>query len=368
MALYVVSEDALRPVQETTFASEKLFERRDIQRLIKANIVALDPDLMVIAEEYGDWEDSSRRIDLLCIDKQGQLVVVELKRTEDGGHMELQAIRYAAMVSSMSFDQLVTAHARYLKEEDAHANAEAAILRFLGWETPEENSLSDDVRIILVSPNFSKELTTAVLWLNVRELDIKCFRMQPYRLQEQVLIDFQQIIPLPEATDFVTKIKVHQQEARKAKSARHEIFRRFWTQLIERSRSKTSLVANRTTSSEHWLGGGIGRRGFALNFTLARESSRVELYIDLGNGEDERTIAAYNALESDRDQIDTAFGKPLDWQALEGSRSCRISYTLAGSGGWKSPESEWPELQDRLIDEMVQLEAVMKPAVQRLKV
>ena len=34
---------------------------------------------------------------LLCIDREANLVVVELKRTEDGGHMDLQAIRYAAM-------------------------------------------------------------------------------------------------------------------------------------------------------------------------------------------------------------------------------------------------------------------------------
>jgi len=32
-----------------------------------------------------------------------------LKRTEDGGHLELQAIRYAAMVSTMTFDQAVSA-------------------------------------------------------------------------------------------------------------------------------------------------------------------------------------------------------------------------------------------------------------------
>jgi hypothetical protein len=53
----------------------------------------------VSAWNKSDWEDSSRSIDLLCIDKQANLVVIELKRTEDGGHMELQAIRYAAMVS-----------------------------------------------------------------------------------------------------------------------------------------------------------------------------------------------------------------------------------------------------------------------------
>jgi hypothetical protein len=39
-------------------------------------------------------------------------VVVEIKRTEDGGHMELQAIRYAALVSSMTLDQAIAAYAR----------------------------------------------------------------------------------------------------------------------------------------------------------------------------------------------------------------------------------------------------------------
>lgn len=58
---------------------------------------------MVLAEEFGDWEESRRRIDILCLDSDARLIVVELKRTEDGGHMELQALRYASMVSRMTF-------------------------------------------------------------------------------------------------------------------------------------------------------------------------------------------------------------------------------------------------------------------------
>ena len=53
----------------------------------------LGDDLYVLTEEFGEWEESRRRIDLLAIDKQANLVVIELKRTDDGGHMELQAIR-----------------------------------------------------------------------------------------------------------------------------------------------------------------------------------------------------------------------------------------------------------------------------------
>jgi len=165
MAIFRITDSSIEKIDETTFAREKLLERKDLQKRLKANISVLSPDLMVVDEEFGDWEDSSRRIDLLCLDKDAHLVVVELKRTEDGGHMELQAVRYAAMVSSMTFDQLVAAHAHFLGCENSE-KAEAAILNFLTVESPGEAKLSDEVRIILVSADFSIELTTTVLWLN----------------------------------------------------------------------------------------------------------------------------------------------------------------------------------------------------------
>jgi hypothetical protein len=68
----------------------------------------------VISEEFGNWTDSRRRIDLLGIDKEANLVVIEIKRTEDGGHLELQAIRYAAMVSAMTFDNVVSTFETYV--------------------------------------------------------------------------------------------------------------------------------------------------------------------------------------------------------------------------------------------------------------
>ena len=49
------------------------------------------------------------------MDAEANLVVVELKRTADGGHMELQAIRYASMVSAMTFERAVQIHAVFLR-------------------------------------------------------------------------------------------------------------------------------------------------------------------------------------------------------------------------------------------------------------
>ena len=105
MAIYELRETVLRAVPETTFSEQGVYERRDIQRVLRENIKVLGESLLVIAEEFGEWIDSNRRIDLLCLDTDANLVVVELKRTDDGGHMELQAIRYAAMVSKMTFDK-----------------------------------------------------------------------------------------------------------------------------------------------------------------------------------------------------------------------------------------------------------------------
>src|SRR5256885_951261 len=99
VAIHELTHDNLVAVKTVTFASQNIRERQDLQRILRTHIGAVVPDAIVIAEEFADWEDSSRSIDLLCLDKQANLIVVELKRTEDGGHMELQAIRYAAMVS-----------------------------------------------------------------------------------------------------------------------------------------------------------------------------------------------------------------------------------------------------------------------------
>lgn len=51
---------------------------------------------------------------------------------------------------------------------------------------------------------------------------------------------------------------------------------------------------------------------------------------------------------------------------LPGKLGCRISSRIAG--GWRAPEEEWADLQDRLIGEMVRLEQALRQPVAGLKV
>ncbi len=283
MPIFHVMPNELKPLAATTFGAEAMMERKDIQRLLREQITALDERLMVISEEFGDWLDSTRRIDLLCLDQDANLVVVELKRTEDGGHMELQALRYAAMVSSMTFDQLVNTYARHKNKNSPDAEAaRASILEFLGWDDVYEEQFAQDTRIVLASADFGKELTTAVMWLIERGIDVRCVRMKPYKMLDgTVLLDVQQLIPLPEAATFQTQIGVKKQAERQNQSVRNELRMKFWETLLVYAKTKTELHANRSPTHDGWLAGGIGRTGFSLTYSTRRTDSQVELWISL---------------------------------------------------------------------------------------
>lgn len=216
MPLFELSPTAITGLQRVDFAALGLLERGDLQRLLRDHVDVIAPETLVISEEFSSWDRSDRRIDLLGIDRQARLVVIELKRTPDDSLADLQAVRYAAMVSKMTFDEVVETHRLYLNHRQRDEDAKSRLLEFLGWGDSSDGRLADDVRIVLAAADFSPEVTSTVLWLNERDLDITCVRLQPYRLGDSVLLDVQQIIPLPEAADYQVQIRQKQRETRAA--------------------------------------------------------------------------------------------------------------------------------------------------------
>ena len=240
MAIYkmVNGKERLDKVAQTSFGKEGLLERADLQRVLRDQPDVLEDGLLIVSEEFGNWQDSNRRIDLLGLDAEGRLVVVELKRGETGEHMELQAIRYAAMVANMTFEQLIDTYQVYLEkraeeyggtvEED---EANTRIREHLKMTEPDNEAIHTDIpRLILASENFGRELTTCVMWLNDSWLrsvgqEIKCIRLQPHRNGDEILIETSVVIPLPEAADYQTRLGKREQETRVQASARSRLVR-----------------------------------------------------------------------------------------------------------------------------------------------
>ena len=234
MAIYKIegNNKKLVKVDTTSLGEEGVWERK-LQRMLLDQPEVLEEGLLIIAEEFGNWQDSNRRIDLLGLDTDGRLVVVELKRGETGGHMDLQAIRYAAMVANMTYSQAVDAYQEYLDKRarveganDEPDDAENRLREHLPSNDQDDPVIHTEIpRIILASENFGKELTTCVMWLNDSWLrdagqEIKCVRLQPHRNGDEVLIEASLVIPLPEASDYQTQLKKLEQETRSESSAK----------------------------------------------------------------------------------------------------------------------------------------------------
>ncbi len=214
MALYRVDEadGSLIEIPETSLSGEGKRERYDLQRWLRDSPGAIEPDLFVLSEEYSDWDESNRSIDLLALDRDGRLVVAELKRDE-GAFMDLQAIRYAALVAHMTLDQAVAAHERYLQRRGLEGDALQRIMEHLGAEGGDEPGIgSKQPRILLVARDFPQELTTSALWLNQAGLDIRCVRVLPYRFGGDLVLDVAQVIPLPEAEHYMIRIRDREAE------------------------------------------------------------------------------------------------------------------------------------------------------------
>ncbi len=207
MAIYKISTDGITEIPQTNFQSNGILERNHLQRFLRDKIDIISEKTLIISEEFSDWEDSRKRIDLLGIDKEANLVVIELKRTDSGDHMELQAIRYASMVSTMNFEKCISIYQNYLDSRGINKDAKDDLMNFLDWETPLEEEFASNVKIILASADFSKELTTSVMWLLNKGIDITCIKLSPYNFNGEVIIDINQIIPLPEAESYLIKIK-----------------------------------------------------------------------------------------------------------------------------------------------------------------
>ncbi len=223
--IFIVSKD-LKSVEKGAqegFVSLNLWERQHIEEWIRKAPEILGEDLLVVSVEFDQFSTSKDRLDILAVDRQGNLVVVEIKRDSAAGYADLQSLRYAAMVSSMTVDALAPHYLEYLRhywKEDnlTLEDAKDRIVEFV--EAEDFKDFSAKPRIILCSEDFSREVTTTALWLRTFDVDISCIRFSPYRVADKIIIVPNKIIPLPEAEQYQIEIQKKQAERASATNGR----------------------------------------------------------------------------------------------------------------------------------------------------
>lgn len=219
--LLVVNKDKpsnFEKIDSGKFGSLNIWERSHIQEWIRKVPEILGEDLLIVSIEFDKFSNSSDRLDILAIDTNGNLVVIELKRDGFAGYADLQAIRYAAMVSSMTLAKLIPYYISYKRryESASEFDSDQALVEIRDFVTYNVSfeDLSSRPRIILCSEDFSQELTTSVLWLNQCGLDITCVRIKPHLVEDKIIVIPTIIIPIQEAKQYLIQVQEKEEAKR----------------------------------------------------------------------------------------------------------------------------------------------------------
>ena len=163
----------------------------------------LQEDLLIIGHEYDKFE-VNERLDLLALDKEGNLVIIEVKRDVTGSNVDFQALKYASYCARLSPQDVLDIYSDYIRTHALQLDAKDGLMEFLEVDDEEELNtlLNTTQRIIIVGKEIDKRILSVCTWLYENNIDIKCVTIKPYKLDSQIIIDTNQIIPPYKLEDY----------------------------------------------------------------------------------------------------------------------------------------------------------------------
>lgn len=364
------AQNRIAPLEAKRFGELGFTERKHLQEWLENCPQALaqgdGEELLIIQKEFDGFDDTRERLDLLAIDKDGNLVIIENKLDDTGRDVVWQALKYAGYCANLSKSQVVDIYQRYLNQKAQEAGQPAAnaadnLIEFLevdGLEAAQINRIKTQ-RLIFVAARYRKEVTNTVLWLSQFGIACQCFKVTPYQAGGELFLNVEQIIPTPESTEFMIGMVAKEAEEKSAdteQKQRHTLRLAFWEQALEAfGQSRCTLYNNISPAKDHWLSAGSGVSGMPYQMIFGKSEIRVGL--SLQNSQAEANSFVFDRLEAQKADVEASFGHTLDWLPLLNKKACRIQYAKAVDGYDKA---NWPEMINWLVEHMTQLEAALR--------
>lgn len=143
-------------------------------------------------------------------------------------------------------------------------------------------------------------------------------------------------------------------------SARGEAYAAFFQDLIDRLRTQYNFTKALKGQPQSWYTFTSGMRGvlFGVSFALGGRV-RTEIYIDREDVTWNKWL--FDVLHAQRENVEAAFGEPLEWERLDSKRASRIANYRPGSID-DSPEM-LEEITGWAIDRLLRLKSRVSPLI-----
>jgi len=178
-----------------------------------------EDSLLIVGRQVKN--EKNGRSDLTAVDNNGNIVLIEIKRDRKDIEnrkeaFEFQAIRYAASYATINTtDELVKkVYGPYIEKYRNEFELGELTSYELGIRklneflivNEAEKSFNNKQRIILVASDFDEQTLSAVAWLNSNNVDMSCYRLTPYRINEGVYFYAERILPVTNHDDFYVNL------------------------------------------------------------------------------------------------------------------------------------------------------------------
>jgi hypothetical protein len=369
--MYIIdkTKNRITKIENKNFTELGFRERSHLQEWLANSPEALGEEILIIQKEFSRFEDTKERLDLLGIDKKGDLVIIENKCDDTGKDVTWQALKYASYCSTLKKNQIIQIYQDFLDKQVGGQIAERKLTEFFKTDDFEEIILNSgqSQRIILVAYNFKKEVTSTVLWLLINyKLRIQCFKATPYKFADQVFLNIEQIIPVKGAEDYMIKMAEKTQEDISTQTelkSREHLLLEFWKRLLSTANGKFSSFQSISPSKDPWIGVSAGISGVQLNFVVSKSYARVEVYISRSDKQENKNI--FNLLLADKVELEKVFGNFLIWEELPDKKASRIKYELSHVS--YTNEEDWNTMISFMVENMISLEKTFREPILKSK-
>lgn len=339
-------------------------ERDHLQEWLANQPDALGEELLIIQKEFDGFDDTRERLDLLALDKDGNLVIIENKLDDTGRDVMWQALKYASYCSNLTKSQIVEIYQIYLNRYCDGGDAKSQLCEFLDAPDLSEVVLNSGInqRLILVAANFRKEVTSTALWLLNHDIQVQCFKVTPYAMAQDLFLNIEQIIPTPEAKELMIGMNAKEAEEKHTEAElknRHRIRIAFWEQALEAMKSsQCDLFNNINPSKDHWLSAGSGVRSCPFSLIFGTREARVEF--SMSRSEMVENKFMFDQLLERKAEIESSFGAELEWLRLDDKKASRIQFQKDFDG---YDRENWPEIIEWMVKHMTMLEGAFKKSL-----
>lgn len=145
----------------------ELVNEKELEDLLAEHIEILNPDWLLIGRQVRTV--AGKYIDLLCMDHDGDLVVVELKKDLTPREVTAQAIDYASCMADLTLEKLAE---QYLQFSGGKVTINEAYQKKYGTAL-DEDSINQNVKMVIVAAKMDDSTERIIRYLREKyEVDI----------------------------------------------------------------------------------------------------------------------------------------------------------------------------------------------------